>query len=609
MDYIRAVALAKEGKEEGYQFLYEQTYKSKYYLALKYMQNEESAKDVLQDAYIKAFTKLDTLDKPETFASWLGVIVANTAKNALVRKNPILFTDIAVDDQDESFEYEIEDDNVENQPELSYTRKETQELVHELLDELPEEQKLCLLMFHIEGASLAEISEALNCNVNTVKSRLNYGRKSLKAKAEELVKKGYKLYGVSPIPLLVHLMMAESEGLSASSEVERTGGLLGKRILEAILDAKDSNTAAVVANTGIQTAASGLAQQTVEKGTEHMLKNLIGKWIGTYAAKSVAFKAATAVTTVALVATPVAVNYVNSSAEQANQPAAATEGGVEGTKNMDDLLDENGNLKGFVDVSGWTQEDLDKANEEKKAAAKEKEKEMLENAEDNWKEGDPLPWDNGADAESGAKTDDTTASAQTPSAGTSDTSNNSNKDSASEAQSEQSKSDTSKENTKNNDNNYATPGSTGPNGETVGNIKDMPGYNGDDLTEEEKKQREQAIIDSNPNNWKEGDPLPWETEETTDNTTSTDDTTATPSETTDNTTSADDTTATPSETTDNTTSTDDTTVTGTDSSSSSSSSNGLLGSTSKAFEEAFKQAQEQLNAQSSDTTDAETTTE
>ena len=54
-----AVALARQGDERGYGFLYETTYKSKYYLALQYMKNEEAAQDVLQEAYIRAFTRLD----------------------------------------------------------------------------------------------------------------------------------------------------------------------------------------------------------------------------------------------------------------------------------------------------------------------------------------------------------------------------------------------------------------------------------------------------------------------------------------------------------------------------------------------------------------------
>lgn len=55
MDIQEAVKLAMDGKEEGYDSLYQQTYQKSYYVALKYMKQEDAALDVLQDSYIKAF--------------------------------------------------------------------------------------------------------------------------------------------------------------------------------------------------------------------------------------------------------------------------------------------------------------------------------------------------------------------------------------------------------------------------------------------------------------------------------------------------------------------------------------------------------------------------
>lgn len=234
MNYTEAVELAKHGDEAGFNFLYEETYKSKYYLALKYMQNEEAAKDVVQDAYIRAFGKLDTLEEPEKFAAWLGIIVANTAKNALQKQNPMLFTDVAKDSDEEAFEYQIEDESVQNQPEIAYSQKETQELVHELIDSLSEEQRMCILMFHIEGQSISEIAETLGCSENTVKSRLNYGRKNIKVKAEELQKKGYKLYSFAPVPFLLYLLKSEEQALAAQGAFEAAGKAMSENITETL---------------------------------------------------------------------------------------------------------------------------------------------------------------------------------------------------------------------------------------------------------------------------------------------------------------------------------------------------------------------------------------
>lgn len=604
MDYTQAVKLAKEGKEEGYKFLYEETYKSKYYLALKYMKDENDAQDVIQDAYIKAFSKLDTLEKPENFASWFGVIVANTAKNALVKQNPILFTDIAVDSEDENFEYEIEDDNVDNQPEVSYTRKETQELVHELLDTLPEEQKLSILMFHIEGLSLKEIAKAMNCNENTVKSRLNYGRKNIKTKAEELKKKGYTLYNVAPLPLLVRLILAEAESQKASGAFAKPGSMMAEKILEVVMATKDSSAAAaIVSQTGIETAASGLVQQAAEQGGQTMLNKLLGKWIGTFAAKSVAVKTAAAITAAAVVATPAAVSYVNHQTE-AKAVQEESVGGLEGTKNLDEFMNKDGSLKNATDVSDFTDEDLEKLNAEKDKTKKEAEQEYINNHPQNWEniekqqqtsepvENEPVenpPVENSPAPETNEQPEPEVVSPSVEDQN--DDSNESNSDDESSDE---------------NDKKYpATPGSVGPNGEVIGDISTMPGYSDSDVdisdwTQEDldalnaaKKEAEQEYIDNHPQNWEN---IMDEQNESIES----------PSEDSSTNTSAEETPVveeTPSETSEES---DVVVVQPTPSSSDSSSDSNdgdLLGSdgnTHAALEEAFKQAQEILNESSGD---------
>ena len=265
MTYTEAINLARAGEERGYGFLYEKTYKSKYYLALQYMKNEEEAEDVLQEAYIKAFSKLDTLENPEAFQGWLGMIVANTAKNMFAKKRPLLFSDLAVDDEGEAFEYQIEDDDLEVQPELSYTRQETKELVHELIDSLSEEQRLCILMFHIEGISISEIARTMDCSENTVKSRLNYGRKNLRMKAEDLQKKGYKLYSVAPLPLFLMLLRSEETYLAAEGILSAAGKLVADQVFaslssgEGVLSTTEAVTDAVKGMSKEATKTAGSA--------------------------------------------------------------------------------------------------------------------------------------------------------------------------------------------------------------------------------------------------------------------------------------------------------------------------------------------------------------
>ena len=82
--YAEAVASALAGNQEGYDFLYQSTYQKKFFIAKKYMGNDMDAQDVLQDAYVQAFTKLNTLQDYQKFPNWFGMIVANTANNAVL---------------------------------------------------------------------------------------------------------------------------------------------------------------------------------------------------------------------------------------------------------------------------------------------------------------------------------------------------------------------------------------------------------------------------------------------------------------------------------------------------------------------------------------------
>ena len=99
------------------------------------MKDEEAAKDVLQEAYIRAWKNLDKLKEPEKFDSWLAQIVVNTAKNELEKRNHTPL-DLRMESGEEE-DVEIMDQAVsvwENEPELEYTKEETRQLVHELID-------------------------------------------------------------------------------------------------------------------------------------------------------------------------------------------------------------------------------------------------------------------------------------------------------------------------------------------------------------------------------------------------------------------------------------------------------------------------------------------
>ena len=210
--YPTAVSAALAGDNKGFEWLYQQTYREKYYIALKYMKNAEDANDVIQDSYIRAWEKLDTLDNAFKFPGWLGMIVANTAINALNKKRPMNFSQLEGEsDEGDVWEYDPEDARIENQPELAYTDAERSAILKEMVDSLSDEQRMCVMMHYIEEIPIKDIAAQMNCSEGTIKSRLNYARKNLRASAEAMEKKGYRFFGIAPMPLLLLLIKREAQ--------------------------------------------------------------------------------------------------------------------------------------------------------------------------------------------------------------------------------------------------------------------------------------------------------------------------------------------------------------------------------------------------------------
>lgn len=265
--YTQAVEAACRGDQEAFTFLYESTYRDKYFIAWKYMRREEDAQDVLQDAYMKAWENLATLKEPEKFPGWLSMIVANTALNALKKKKPLPFSALEqTTEEGDTFEFEEEDWRKEYQPEHAYTDKETSELLKEMLDALSDEQRFCMLMHYVEEIPTNQIAEMIGCTKNTVTSRLNYGRKNLKAKAEELEKKGYSLYSIAPLPLLLLLLRTQARtaqvaipalNTAEAASLTLSGGSAGSAATPAASTASNaSSTSATITSTSASTGAS-----------------------------------------------------------------------------------------------------------------------------------------------------------------------------------------------------------------------------------------------------------------------------------------------------------------------------------------------------------------
>ena len=201
---------AKGGDQSAISILYEQTDNQVYYTVRSMIKDEDAVFDILQDSYIKAFSHLDSFEGGDRFTAWVRQIAANTARDWMKKKRPMLFSELEqCSDMDLPAEEWFEDENTDHLPEYVIDQNEASRLIREILDELPEDQRAAIGMYYYEEMSVKEIAALMNATENAVKSRLLYGRQKIEKKVRELEKKGTKLYGLAPIPFLLWLLRGQ----------------------------------------------------------------------------------------------------------------------------------------------------------------------------------------------------------------------------------------------------------------------------------------------------------------------------------------------------------------------------------------------------------------
>ena len=204
------VALAREGNQDALSTLYEKTYNGVFYTIKSMIKDEDTVLDLLQDTYVKAFTHLDRFQGDTKFSPWVRQIGANTARDYLKKKKPMLFTDLAGGEEpDGPVEERFVDSDTGNLPDEVLDRAETTRLVREIIDALSEDQRAVIGMYYYQEMPVKDIAAALGASESAVKSRLLYGRRKIEAQVRDLEKKGTKLYGLAPIPFLLWLMGAQ----------------------------------------------------------------------------------------------------------------------------------------------------------------------------------------------------------------------------------------------------------------------------------------------------------------------------------------------------------------------------------------------------------------
>lgn len=245
---------AKNNDQDAFYELYQNSYNAVYRTVKSMIKDEDTSLDIVQDTFIKGFESLSTLENPDNYLAWMKRISANKAKDWFKKKHEISFSQLS---DDEESEPDFEDERLEHSPEAFIDQKETARLIDEILSTLSDEQRIAIGMHLYQGMSASEIARELDINENTVKSRLNYGKKKIKASVEELAKKGTQLYSLAPIPFLIWLFRNQMLHLTVGdAPAAAFGSIMSKLAVQSTAAAVSGGAAVVSGSTQAGAAAA-----------------------------------------------------------------------------------------------------------------------------------------------------------------------------------------------------------------------------------------------------------------------------------------------------------------------------------------------------------------
>ncbi len=156
-------------------------------VAYRLLGNINDAMDVCQDAYVRAFRSLESLEDPRKFGSWLMRIVSNLALNYRRDRRPTLSLATGDDERGIGEDALADSSGGASLNEGSMQANETQDAITAAIEQLPEKQRMALILFAIEGIPQKEVAEILECSIEAVKWNVFQARKTLKESLSEFL--------------------------------------------------------------------------------------------------------------------------------------------------------------------------------------------------------------------------------------------------------------------------------------------------------------------------------------------------------------------------------------------------------------------------------------
>jgi len=205
-DIAMLVEKVQKDKENYFEELYKEIWKTVYYYCYKSLGNEQDAKDAMQTVFLQVYNKFDTLYHPNAFNNFLCTIMRYTCSNFHRAKFQKETEDL------ENYEAFLQEDNADFLPDEAYEKEEIRIKIAEIIGTLPAKQREAILLFYFEERSIKEIAEITESKFDAVNNRLVTARKTLRERAEALIKKGglNRIMSIAPVHIITRILQDEA---------------------------------------------------------------------------------------------------------------------------------------------------------------------------------------------------------------------------------------------------------------------------------------------------------------------------------------------------------------------------------------------------------------
>jgi len=185
LDDYRLAQACRAGRTEAYGELVGRCQDRLYPMVLRLLGSPEDAQDVLQDAFVRGFEKLDQFQGDSSFFTWMYRITVNLAMSRLRKRRIRRFFPLA-DPRGGDRGFDPPDESEAGAPSHAVERAEREAIVTAALNSLEPEHRAVVVLKDYEGRRYEEIGELLGVPVGTVRSRLHRARQQLKLRLQPL---------------------------------------------------------------------------------------------------------------------------------------------------------------------------------------------------------------------------------------------------------------------------------------------------------------------------------------------------------------------------------------------------------------------------------------